>query len=60
MVRFRSAIDGLLEGHEPLPAAVLDRYGAIRRANEAFARLSPGLVGLAPEALVSASTPPTT
>jgi transcriptional regulator with XRE-family HTH domain len=44
-----AAIDSLLRSHEPLPAAVLDRYGAVVRANAAFEHLAPGLVGLAPE-----------
>jgi hypothetical protein len=49
---FREAVDSLLAGHEPLPAAVVDRYGKIWRANTAFERLSPGLVGREPEELV--------
>lgn len=52
MTRFAAVIDSLLVGHEPLPAAAVDRYGAVRRANAAFERLSPGLVGLEPEELV--------
>ncbi|HLA14274.1 MAG TPA: helix-turn-helix domain-containing protein [Gemmatimonadaceae bacterium] len=52
LTRFSAVIDSLLVGHEPLPAAAIDRYGAIRRANVAFERLSPGLVGLEPEELV--------
>jgi len=52
MARFSVVIDSLLKGHEPLPAAVIDRYGAVLRANAAFERLSPGLVGLEPEKLV--------
>lgn len=49
---FRMAIDSLLTSHEPLPAAVVDRYGTIRQANAAFERMSPGLVGREPEELV--------
>ena len=52
MARFRQVIEALLEGHEPLPAAVIDRYGALRSANKAFERLTPGFVGLEPEELV--------
>lgn len=52
MARFSAVIDSLLGGHEPLPAAVIDRYGTVLRANAAFERLSPGLVGLKPEELV--------
>ena len=52
LARYRHVIESMLAGHEPLPAAVLDRYGAIRRTNAAFERLSPGLVGVSPEALV--------
>lgn len=52
MAPYRHAIDSLLEGREPLPAAVVDRYGAVRKANSAFERISPGLVGLEPEELV--------
>lgn len=51
-MRHSSAIDSLLRRHEPLPAAVIDRYGAVLRANAAFERVSPGLVGLTPEELV--------
>jgi hypothetical protein len=29
MARFSAVIDSLLRGHEPLPAAVIDRYGAV-------------------------------
>jgi hypothetical protein len=36
MTRFSAVIDSLLTGHEPLPAAAVDRYGAVRRANAAF------------------------
>jgi transcriptional regulator with XRE-family HTH domain len=49
---YSDALETLLRGHEPLPAAVLDRYGAVVRANAAFERLTPGLVGLSPEELV--------
>jgi transcriptional regulator with XRE-family HTH domain len=52
MARFRQVIEALLEGHEPLPAAVIDRYGAVRSANKAFEGLTPGFVGLEPEELV--------
>jgi transcriptional regulator with XRE-family HTH domain len=52
MARFRQVIEALLKGHEPLPAAVIDRYGAVRGANKAFERLTPGVVGLEPEELV--------
>jgi transcriptional regulator with XRE-family HTH domain len=52
LLRYSSAIELLLGRHEPLPAAVVDRYGAVLRANAAFERLTPGLVGLAPEELV--------
>lgn len=52
MARVRGVIESLLGGHEPLPAAVVDRYGAVRSANQAFERLTPGLVGLEPEELV--------
>jgi hypothetical protein len=52
MARFRGVIESLLDSHEPLPAAVIDRYGAVRGANQAFERLTPGLVGLEPEELV--------
>lgn len=52
MERFSAVIDSLPGGHEPLPAAVIDQYGALLRANAAFERLSPGLVGLEPEELV--------
>jgi transcriptional regulator with XRE-family HTH domain len=52
LLRYRSAIDSLLRRHEPLPAAVVDRYGAVLRANAAFERVTPGLVGLTPEELV--------
>jgi transcriptional regulator with XRE-family HTH domain len=52
MAPFRGAVDMLLERHEPWPAAVLDRYGAVQRANAGFERLTPGLVGLEPEELV--------
>lgn len=50
--RYSSAIDSLLRRHEPLPAAVVDRYGAVLRANAAFEQLTPGLVELTPEELV--------
>jgi transcriptional regulator with XRE-family HTH domain len=49
---FAAVIDSLLSRHEPFPAAVIDRYGAVLRANAAFERLSPGLTGLEPEELV--------
>lgn len=52
MARYRSAIESLLQRHEPLPAAVVDRYGAVLYTNEAFERLTPGLVGLQPETIV--------
>lgn len=52
MARFSAVIDSLLDRHEPLPAAVIDRYGAVLRANRAFERISPGLVGKEPEELV--------
>lgn len=52
LMRHSSAIDSLLRRHEPLPAAVIDRYGAVLRANAAFERVTPGLVGLTPEELV--------
>ena len=52
MARFRQVIEALLQAHEPLPAAVIDRYGALRGANKAFERLTPGVVGLEPEELV--------
>ena len=52
ITRFSAVIDSLLRGHEPLPAAVIDRYGTVLRVNAAFERLSPGLVGLEPEELV--------
>lgn len=52
MVRYRAAVDALLRGHEPLPAVVVDRYGAVHRTNDAFERLMPGLAGLSPEMLV--------
>jgi transcriptional regulator with XRE-family HTH domain len=52
LARHEAAIDALLRSHEPLPAAVLDRYGAVVRANAAFERLAPGLVGLAPEEVI--------
>jgi transcriptional regulator with XRE-family HTH domain len=52
MSPYRDAIDSLLQSHEPLPAAVVDRYGAIRQANAAFERIAPGLIGLEPEELV--------
>jgi hypothetical protein len=52
MARYRDAIESLLQRHEPLPAAVIDRYGAVRGANKAFERLTPGLVGLEPEELI--------
>lgn len=52
MAPYRNVMESLLDGHEPLPAAVIDRYGAIRDANGAFERLVPGLVGVEPEALV--------
>jgi transcriptional regulator with XRE-family HTH domain len=52
MAGYRAAIESLLQRHEPLPAAVLDRYGTVRGANAAFERLTPGLVGLEPEELV--------
>jgi len=52
MARFSAVIDALLRGHAPLPAAVIDRYGTVLRANAAFERLSPGLVGLEPEEFV--------
>lgn len=54
MAPVRTAIASLLANHDPLPAAVLDRYGAILHANAAFENLSPGLVGAPPEALVDA------
>jgi transcriptional regulator with XRE-family HTH domain len=50
--RYRAAIASQLQRHEPLPAAVVDRYGAVRSANRAFERLTPGLVGLEPEELI--------
>lgn len=43
---------GVVEGRDGLPAAVVDRYGAVLRANAAFERVTPGLVGLSPEELV--------
>ena len=46
ITRFSAVMNSLLRGHEPLPAAVIDRYGTVLRANAAFERLSPGLVGL--------------
>jgi transcriptional regulator with XRE-family HTH domain len=49
---FAGAIDTLLKRHDPWPAAVLDRYGAIQRANAGFERLAPGVVGLEPEQMV--------
>lgn len=52
LARYRVVIDSLLERHDPLPAAVIDRYGAVIRANAAFERLAPGLVGVEPEDLV--------
>lgn len=52
IARYRAVIDSLLQRHEPLPAAVVDRYGAVRGANTAFERLTPGLVGLEPEDLI--------
>lgn len=52
LARYRAAIESLLQRHEPLPAAVIDRYGAVRGANSAFERLTPGLVGLEPEELI--------
>ena len=52
MSRYDAVIDSLLERHEPLPAAVVDRYGALVRTNEAFERLTPGMVGVEPEDLV--------
>jgi transcriptional regulator with XRE-family HTH domain len=52
MAPFKAAIASLLASHDPLPAAVLDRYGAILHANTAFEKLSPGLMGASPEALV--------
>jgi transcriptional regulator with XRE-family HTH domain len=52
MEKYRSAIDSLLEAHEPLPAAVVDRYGSVRFANTAFELLAPGLLGLEPEEMV--------
>jgi transcriptional regulator with XRE-family HTH domain len=52
LTRYSTAIESLLRRHEPLPAAVVDRYGAILRANPAFERLTPGLIGLTPEELV--------
>jgi hypothetical protein len=52
MARYRAAIESLLQRHEPLPAAVIDRYGTVRKANGAFERLTPGLVGLDPEELI--------
>lgn len=52
MTRYRAAVDALLRAHEPLPAAVVDRYGAVHRANDAFERLMPGLIGVPPETLV--------
>jgi hypothetical protein len=52
LARHAAAIDSLLRRHEPLPAAVLDRYGAVVRANAAFEHLTPGLVGLPPEEVI--------
>jgi hypothetical protein len=52
MARYRDAIESLLQRHEPLPAAVIDRYGAVRNANRAFERLTPGLAGLEPEEVI--------
>jgi transcriptional regulator with XRE-family HTH domain len=52
LARYHAALDSLLKSHEPLPAAVVDRYGAVRNANDAFERLTPGLVGLQPETIV--------
>lgn len=52
MAPFREAVQSLPTSHDPLPAAVLDRYGAIVEANAGFERLTPGLVGVAPETLV--------
>ena len=59
LARYRVVIDSLLDRHEPLPAAVVDRYGAVVRANAAFERLTPGLVGVEPEELPSALRPRT-
>lgn len=52
VARYRVLVDALLRGHEPLPAAVVDRYGAVHRANDAFERLMPGMIGVPPETLV--------
>jgi hypothetical protein len=52
MALYSAAIESLLQRHEPLPAAVIDRYGAVRSSNRAFERITPGLVGLEPEELV--------
>jgi hypothetical protein len=52
MARFQAVVESLLAAHEPMPAAVIDRYGSIMRANSAFERLSPGLIGAQPEDMV--------
>lgn len=52
---YQVAIDALLVSHEPFPACVINRWGRVVQANQAFDALSPGASEMEPEELVAAT-----
>ena len=51
---YRRAVEAVLDRHEPYPACVLDRWGAVVLANRSCQRLNPGIEDLSAEEVIDA------